>query len=131
VAAQVTVDAVTTTLFKLALGLGVWSGGTARFYPLQTIQAQGNVLMDTLNRHQLVIYLDPVSRVLAVHRTSSPVRGWDDDTLLLQSGERVCSGYVLSQGSQKRPLDSLNHQFARWYGFSYMFPSCEIFSVNQ
>lgn len=122
---------VDTRLPELELGLGVWIGGAARFYPLKTIKAQGDFLMDTLNSQPLVIYLDPVSGVPAVHCTTSQVHRWDGDTLVLESGERLRSGYVLNQNVQKSPLNAPYHQFTRWYGFSYMFPSCEIFSFNS
>ncbi len=122
---------VDTRLPELELGLGVWMGGAARFYPLKSIKAQRGFLIDSLNRQPMVIYRDPVSGIPTAHCTSSQVCGWDGDSLVLESGERLHDGYVLNQNAEKRPLNSPYHQFTRWYGFSYMFSSCEIYSVNS
>lgn len=121
---------VDARLPELELGLGVWMGNAARFYPFKAIKTQGNALNDTLHMQPLVVYIDPVSGVPAAHRSASPIREWDGDALVLESGERIRSGYVINEGSQKRAIDTPNQQLTRWYGFSFMFPSCEIFSVN-
>lgn len=120
-----------TRLPELELGLGVWLDGAARFYPLKAIKAQKGFLTDTLNYQPLVIYQDPVSGIPTVHCTSSQVYGWDGDTLVLESGERLYGGYELNQNLEKTRLNPPHHQFTRWYGFSYMFPSCEIYSINS
>jgi hypothetical protein len=129
-----------TRLPELELGLGIWSGGQARFYPLKTIRDQQNALVDTLNQQQLVVYIDPVSGAPAAHRTSAQIQGWEGETLALDSGERIRNGAVrtgateATQATQAaettagQPLDRPNQQFTRWYGFSYMFPGCEIYA---
>jgi hypothetical protein len=112
---------------ELELGLGIWIDGHARFYPLKTIKDQQNALVDTLNQQRMVVYIDPVSGTPGAHRTTAQIQGWDGDTLVLDSGERIRNGYILNSASEKLPIDRPNQQFTRWYGFSYMFPACEIF----
>jgi Protein of unknown function (DUF3179) len=114
---------------ELELGMGIWMNGQARFYPMRTIKGQQNALVDTLNQQQIVVYIDPVSGAPAAHCSAAQVAGWDGETLVLDSGERIRNGYVLNAASEQHPLDRPNQQFTRWYGFSYMFPACEIFAV--
>jgi hypothetical protein len=118
-----------TRLPELELGLGIWSDGHARFYPMRTIKDQNNALVDTLNQQQIVVYIDPVAGTPVAHRSTAQIQGWDGETLALDSGERMRNGYVLDAASERHPLDRPNQQFTRWYGFSCMFPACEIFTV--
>jgi hypothetical protein len=114
---------------ELALGLGIWMNGRARFYPMRIIKGQNNALIDTLGQQQIVVYIDPGTGTPAAHRCAAQITGWDGDALVLNSGERIRNGHVLTSASEQRPLDRPNQQFTRWYGFSYMFPACEIFSM--
>ena len=116
---------------ELEIGLGIWIDGHARFYPMKTIKNQNNALVDTLNQQQIVVYIDPASGTPGAHRSTSQIQGWDGDALALDSGERIHNGYVLNAASEKHPIDRPNQQFTRWYGFSYMFPACEIFSRDN
>ncbi|HEY7020953.1 MAG TPA: DUF3179 domain-containing (seleno)protein [Ktedonobacterales bacterium] len=120
-----------TRLPELELGLGIWSDGHARFYPMKAIKSQNNALVDTLNEQQMVIYIDPASGAPGAHRSTAQIHGWDGATLTLDSGERIRNGYVLNAASERHPIDRPNQQFTRWYGFSYMFPACEIFSRDN
>ena len=114
---------------ELELGLGIWMNGQARFYPMRTIKSQQNALLDTLGQQQVVIYIDPATGTPAAHRTTAQIQGWDGDALMFDSGERIRNGQVLNAASEQRSLDRPNQQFTRWYGFSYMFPTCEIISM--
>jgi Protein of unknown function (DUF3179) len=116
---------------ELELGLGIWIDGQARFYPMKTIKDQKNALLDTLNQQPMVVYIDPVSGTPAAHHTTAQIQGWDGDTLVLDSGERIRNGYVLNAASDKHPINRPDQQFTRWYGFSFMFPACEIFSIED
>jgi len=118
-----------TRLPELELGLGIWVNGHARFYPMRAIKGQQNALVDTLDQQQMVVYIDPVSGTPVAHCTAAQIAGWEGETLALDSGERIRNGYVLDAASERHPLDRPYQQFTRWYGFSYMFPACEIFTV--
>jgi uncharacterized protein DUF3179 len=120
-----------TRLPELELGLGIWIDGHARFYPMQTINAHHNALIDTLNQQPIVIYIDPITATPTAHRTTARIQGWDGDALVLDSGERIRNGQVLTATAEHRPVDRPNQQFTRWFGFSCMFPACDIFSRDS
>jgi Protein of unknown function (DUF3179) len=114
-------------LAELELGLGVWMDGQACFYPIEFIRANDNAILDTLNQQQILVYIDSATQVPTAHISVSQIQGWENDMLVLESGERVHNGYVLHGDSKKTPIERPNQQFTRWYGFSYMFPNCEIY----
>jgi Protein of unknown function (DUF3179) len=116
---------------ELEVGLGIWMDGHARFYPMRTIKSQNNALVDTLNQQQMVVYIDPASGMPGAHRTTAQIQGWDGETLALDSGERIRNGYVLNAAAEQHPVDRPNQQFTRWYGFSYLFPACDILSIDN
>jgi len=116
---------------ELELGLGIWIGAHARYYPMKTLRDYDNALVDTLTQQQIVVFIDPMSGTPGAHRSTTQIQGWDGDTLVLDSGERIYDGSVLSATSESHPLDRPNQQFTRWYGFSYVFPACEIFSRDN
>ncbi len=115
-------------LAELELGLGVWIDRHARYYPLRSINTSNNAILDTLNQQQILVYVDPATHVPIAHISSARIQGWDNDVLVLESGERIHNGYVLNGASEKTPVERPNQQFTRWYGFSYMFPNCEIYA---
>jgi hypothetical protein len=114
---------------ELELGLGIWMNRQARFYPMRTIKSQQNALIDTLGQQQIVVYIDPATGTPAAHRCAAQFARWDADSLELDTGERIRNGQVLTAAAEHHPLDRPNQQFTRWYGFSYMFPACEIVSM--
>jgi hypothetical protein len=67
---------------ELTIGLGIWTDGHARFYPMTTITDQQNALVDTLHHQRMVVYIDPVSGTLGAHRTTAQIQGWEGDTLV-------------------------------------------------
>jgi len=116
---------------ELDLGLGVWMDGHARYYSMKTLRENDNVIVDTLGQEGLIVYIDPVSGTPAAHLSKSAVKGWEDDVLVLESGERIVNGYVLDTNAEKRPISRPEQQFARWYSFSYLHPNCEIFDYQK
>lgn len=114
----------------LEIGLGVWIDGQARFYALETIRDCGNAFVDSLNGQSILIYIDPVSHVPVAHRTDTQILGWEGDDLVLESGDRIQNGHVLNTAFEKQAIERPEQQFTRWYGFSYMFPNCEIYAYE-
>lgn len=112
---------------ELDLGLGVWIGKAARYYSMKTIREKNNVIVDRLGNEQLIVYIDPISKTPAAHLTRSPFKEWEDNALVLESGERIIHGHVLGTDGNKQPISRPSQQFARWYSFSYLHPMCDIY----
>ena len=94
---------------------------------MKALREHNNVIVDTLDQEGFIVYIDPVSGTPAAHLTKSTVRGWEDDVLVLESGERILNGYVLDANEEKRLISRPSQQFARWYSFSYLHPKCDIY----
>ena len=43
---------------RMDLGLGVWTDGASRYYPLEILKARGGVLFDRFDGREMLIYLD-------------------------------------------------------------------------
>lgn len=115
---------------KLEMGVGVWAGSVARYYPRAVLKAAGNLLFDTLDGRGLVIYVDPQSAVPTAVYTEATGAEWVEEGLRLGTGEVIVGGLMRLEG-KARPLDRPSQQFTRWYGFSYTFPECEVYGEKQ
>lgn len=111
---------------RLDIGLGITDGNLARYYPLEILK-ESSVIVDQFNDQNLVIYIDPVSQIPSAFYSDASTAHWEADTLHLDTGEMVRDGQLYSPDGDTRIPDRPTQQFARWYGFSYTFPNCEIF----
>jgi len=112
---------------EMQLGLGLWHKGKARFYSMETLKTHGNVLIDTVGQESFVIFIDPIAQVPIAHRSKASSFTWDDDTLVLDTGERLRNGFVHKINSEQQRMDVSSQQFVRWYAFAFKFPNCEIY----
>ena len=124
---QSTVAEDDTRLPQMDLGIGIWSGDDARYYPLDVVRAEGRFLLDDFAGSRVVVLIDPENFVLTAFETEAGTASWDGDVLTLSDGTRIEGGVMrasdgaLVQGN--RPLQV----FTRWYGFSLTFPGTEIY----
>lgn len=85
---------------RMDLGLGIWTGKTARYYSVSTIRERADGIADRIDGRALRVYIDQESNV--------PVAVFLD--------------------ARGRPSDERPQQmFTRWYGFALTFPGCEVF----
>ncbi len=109
------------------LGLGVWGGDQAIYYPYDTVLAEGNAILGRYDGRGILVYLDPTARALAAYFTEADGFEWDDNVLRLNDGERIEGGVLYTAGggraTDRRPLQV----FTRWYGFSLTFPGVPIY----
>jgi hypothetical protein len=109
-------------------GLGIWTETASRFYPVSTLKENGNAVLDTFGGEGLLVALDPKTDIPFGLYIETEGFSWDGDILRLSTGESIREGTVFSsKGSHSSPNRPLQ-LFTRWYGFSYTFPGCEIFS---
>jgi hypothetical protein len=109
------------------LGLGVWGGDEAIYYPYDVILGRDNAVLDRYSGRGLLVYNDPTARALAAYFTEADSFEWEDGVLRLSDGSRIEGGVLLDADGVKvegrRPLQV----FTRWYGFSLTFPEVPIY----
>lgn len=112
---------------QMDLGIGIWAGDAARYYPLDVVRAEGRVVLDHFAGEGLVVLIDPENFVLTAFDTDAESAEWDGDVLRLSDGTRIEEGVMRSADGtvvqRQRPLQV----FTRWYGFSLTFPETEVY----
>ncbi len=123
-----TMGKIDDRLPKMDIGLGVSTGEKSVYYPMNEIKSKGNALIDTLNGLKVLVYIDPISKTPAAAITGASSCKWEGDELHLDTQEILKNSRFYDEKdevvSTNRPLQT----FTRWYGFSYTFPNCDIYS---
>ena len=112
----------------MELGIGIWDGPEARYYPMEVVEGQGRALLDTFGGRTVLIYNDPTAHALVAQYTTADHVSWDGDVLHLSTGERIEHGLRFSEDSTQLEVQTPLQVFTRWYGFSLTFPETEIYS---
>ena len=114
----------------MELGIGIWSGPTAKYYPMPAIEEEGRAILDTLEGRGVVVYYDPTSYALIAHYTTADRVWWEDDVLHLSTGERIENGLLYDESGDRVEAEAPLQVFTRWYGFSLTFPATEIYGES-
>lgn len=122
-----TVEDEDARLPTMDIGLGVWFGDGARYYPYERVVAEGKAVLDTFQGRRTLVFLDPSSHVLSSFLVDAHRLRWEDDILRLSNGQFVERSVLYdsdgSRASAERPLQI----FTRWYGFALTFPDAEVY----
>lgn len=113
---------------RMQIGLGVWTDDARRFYPIEQLKREGNLINDQFDRRTLVVYMDPSTRSPAALFNDLGKAAWECDTLVLGAGRSLQDGVVHDARGQPVKVQRPMQVFTRWYGFSYTFPGCEIYA---
>ena len=113
---------------RMDIGIGLWGDGGARYYPMETVIAEGGALLDRFDGRTVLVYNDPTARALLALRTDAGGVRWEGDVLHLSTGERIEEGVLLHASGERAQVDRPLQVFTRWYGFSLTFPDTEIYS---
>lgn len=112
---------------RMELGLGVWTGATHRYYPMERIQDHGRAFVDQLDGRKVLIYIDPETNTPAamfVNASSAQVQG---NEVRLDSGAVLRDAVLFDRAGKREAAERPQQVFTRWYGFALTFPGCEIF----
>jgi hypothetical protein len=122
-----TVDEEDDRLPTMDLGMGVWEGAHARYYPYDRVLAGGRAVLDSFEGRTLLVYLDPAAYALSALYVTADGFEWDEKVLRLSDGSYVEGGVYFGADGERaeavRPLQI----FTRWYGFALTFPGTEIY----
>jgi hypothetical protein len=115
---------------RMEMGLGVWTDTTHRYYPLETLYAHGNAIIDELDERRLLVYIESTSGTPAALYTNATQYTWQDNTLHLDTGEIIHGGTLRDAQGQIQTVSRPMQLFTRWYGFAHTFPGCEVYGVD-
>lgn len=111
----------------MELGIGIWNDSETRYYPMEIVEAEGRVLLDTFEGRVVVVYYDPTAYALLAQYTNAERFWWDGDVLHFSTGERIENGLRYSEDGTQLEAEAPLQVFTRWYGFSLTFPETEIY----
>jgi hypothetical protein len=112
---------------RMDMGLGVWSGDTRRYYPMERIRQQGEALIDSIGNRKVLIYIDPELFVPAALYVDSNTAKLQGKEIRLDRGVVVRSGVLVGRDGKPQPVERPQQIFTRWYGFALTFPESEVF----
>ena len=108
------------------LGMGIWDGDEARYYPYDLITTNGNAVLDELAGRQLVVCLDPSAYALAAAYVDTDGITWEEKVLRFSDGSYIEGGIFHDPSGERAQIERPHQVFTRWYGFALTFPETEI-----
>ena len=111
---------------RMDMGLGIWTGETRRYYPMDAIREAGAII-DDLDSREILVFIDSASSTptaLFVDADSATVEGRE---VHLDSGEIVRAGALYDADGNRIDAERPQQIFTRWYGYALTFPGAEVF----
>jgi len=112
---------------RLTMGLGVWSDTANKFYSYLQLNANNNVIFDSFDGRNMIVYLDPIAHVPMAFYTDADSAHWHGDTLHLSNGDYVRNSVLCDASFKPQPIDLPLQLFIRWYAFVFKFPQTAIY----
>ena len=110
---------------RMDIGLGVWTGSTRRFYPMELLRQRG-ALIDRIEGRHLLVYVEPETATPAAMFVRAKGAAINGREVRLDDGSIVRMGILLNRDGKRQNVERPQQLFTRWYGFSLTFPGCEI-----
>ena len=111
----------------MELGLGVWTDSEARYYPMETIEANGGALIDQFDGRNLLVYLESGFGGLAALFVESGTATAEEAGVQLDGGLAVRGGVLLDAEGERVEIVRPLQMFTRWYGFALTFTETTIY----
>ena len=108
---------------RMEMGLGVWSEGTYRFYPIEVLRENNRVVIDEFDGKSLLVYLDPVISVPAAFFINTDAGQVDGRNVVLTDGRVIKNGLVYDANDELQEVEKPYQVYTRWYGFVMSFGS--------
>jgi hypothetical protein len=111
----------------MEIGLGIWSGSTARYYPMDVLRDAGGAVVDTLAGRTVVVYLESESYTMAALYADASAAKLTDAGLDLSGVGTLRDGVLYGADGLRLEIDRPLQLFTRWYGFALTFPGTTIY----
>jgi hypothetical protein len=108
---------------RMEMGLGVWSEGTYRFYPIEVLRENNRVVIDEFDGKSLLVYLDPVISVPGAFFIDTDAGQVDGRNVVLTDGRIIKDGLVYDGNGESLDVEKPFQVYTRWYGFVMSFGS--------
>ena len=112
---------------RMELGLGVWTGTTRRYYPVERIREHRRAFIDRLDGRRILIYMDPDTNNPVALFVNAAGAKMQDNEVRLDNGAVVRSGVLFDRTGKRQAMERPQQIFTRWYGFALTFPGSEVF----
>ncbi len=109
------------------IGLGVWAGDKARYYPYDEVRASGDVIFDTFEGRRMVVFYAPNALALLAVHTDATSATWKGDELHLNTGQIVRRGILYEPDGTRSATERPRQVFTRWYGFYLTWAKTEVY----
>ena len=110
-----TVEEEDTRRPTMDLGMGIWDGEEARYYPYDRITANGNAVLDEVAGRPLVVYLDPSAYALAAAYIDTDGVTWEEKVLRFSDGSYIEGGVYHDASGERARIERPHQVFTRWY----------------
>ena len=113
---------------RMAMGLGIVTEATVRFYPMDLIEARG-ALVDVVDGRRVLLFVDPTTftpAALYVDAETATLNAADRE-VRLDTGAVVRRGVLYDPAGARVDAERPQQLFSRWYGFALTFPGPEVF----
>jgi hypothetical protein len=124
---QATIVEEDTRRPTMEIGLGIWSGSTAVYYPMDVLRDAGGAVVDTLAGRTVVVYLEPESYTMAALYADASAATPTDAGLDLGGNGILRDGVLHDADGLRLEIDRPLQLFTRWYGFALTFPGTTIY----
>ena len=121
-----TLGAEDARLPRMAMGLGIVTADTIRFYPMDLIEEHG-ALIDDVDGRRLLVFVDSKTFTPAAMFVDASSATLKEREIHLDHGSTVRMGVVYDADGTRVDVERPQQLFSRWYGFSLTFPGTEIF----
>ena len=112
---------------RMDMGLGVWTGSTRRYYPMELIRQRGEALIDEIEGRKVLVYVDPDTFTPAAVFVNSATARLQNKEVRLDNGQVLQGGVLFLRGGRRVEVERPQQVFTRWYGFALTFPGADVF----
>ena len=110
---------------RMDIGLGVWTGSTRRYYPMELLRQRG-AFIDQIDGRSVLVYIEPETSTPSAMFVRAKSATLDGRDVRLDDGRIVRMGVLLDRNGKRQTAERPQQLFTRWYGFSLTFPNSEI-----
>ena len=112
---------------RMDMGLGIWTNGTSRYYPMEEIRARDGAFIDQVDGRNVLIFIERRSATPTALFVNAETATVDGNEVLLGSGAVVRSGILYDAAGDKLERELPQQIFTRWYGYVLTFPGAEVY----